>query len=415
MLERMRWRLTLGYAGIFAVILLFLSAFAVFGFSRELTIQQDLLLRQEAEDQAKNLLDGEDREILAEGSAEYSWVALDPGGRVTDEDPTAATLGSLGLPSRELAARALAEGEVVSDTIRGPQGNARVVSMPMRNGGEVVGVIQYARSLDGVRQTIGRLVLVLLPLVLGGLGTAILGGMFMAGRAMRPTRESLERQRAFVADASHELKTPITLIQADAEVALLRGDLTEADRKLMEHALGETERMNSILSDLLLVARLDAGKLEVSDKPFDLATVLREEAERFRVNAAGKDIRLDVRVPDELPARGDSKRTAQILAVLIDNAVRYTPAGGHIVVRGRSRNGRTETSVADTGPGIAPGQLPRIFDRFYRAEAARTRGDGGTGLGLAIARALARAQDGDLAAENGEGGGAVFTLRLPPG
>ncbi len=415
MLERMRWRLTLGYAGIFAVILLFLSAFAVFGFSRELTMQQDTLLNQEAEDQAKNLLDGEDREILAEGSAEYSWVALDPGGRVTSEDPTAATLGSLGLPSRELAARALANGEVVSDTIRGPQGSARVVSMPMRKGGEVVGVIQYARSLDGVRQTIGRLVLVLLPLVLGGLGTAILGGMFMAGRAIRPTRESLERQRAFVADASHELKTPITLIQADAEVAILRGDLTEADRKLMEHALSETERMNSILSDLLLVARLDSGKLEVSDKSFDLATVLREEAERFRVNAAGKDIRLDVRVPGELPARGDPKRTAQILAVLIDNAVRYTPTGGHIVVRGRLRNGRTETGVADTGPGIAPGQLPRVFDRFYRAEAARTRGDGGTGLGLAIARALARAQDGDLAAENGEDGGAVFTLRLPPG
>jgi signal transduction histidine kinase len=232
---------------------------------------------------------------------------------------------------------------------------------------------------------------------------------------MRPTRESLERQRAFVADASHELKTPITLIQADAEVALLRGDLTEADRKLMEHALGETERMNSILSDLLLVARLDAGKLEVSDKPFDLATVVREEAERFEVNAAGKDVRLDVRAPDELPARGDPKRTAQILAVLIDNAVQYTPAGGRIVVEGRLRDGRTDTSVTDTGPGIAAEQLPRIFDRFYRAEAARTRGGGGTGLGLAIARDLAHAQGGDLAAENGEGGGAIFTLRLPRG
>jgi len=414
MLERMRWRLTLGYAGIFAVILLFLSAAAVFGFSRELTNQQDVLLEQEAKDQAKNLLDGDDREILAEGSAEFSWVALDPDGRVTGRDPTAAALGTLGLPSQELAEEAFEEGDVVSATIRGPQGGARVVSMPMReDSGEVVGAIQYARSLDGVRQTVGRLVLVLLPLVLGGLGTAILGGMFMAGRAMRPARESFERQRAFVADASHELKTPITLIQADAEVALLRGDLTEADRKLMEHALRETERMNSILSNLLLVARLDAGKLEVSDKPFDLATVLREEAERFEVNAAGKGIRLDVLTPDELPARGDPMRTAQILAVLIDNAVRYTPAGGRIVVEGRLRDDRTETSVADTGPGIAPGQLTRVFDRFYRAEAARTRGGGGTGLGLAIARDLAHAQGGDLAAGNGEGGGAVFTLRLP--
>ena len=415
MLERMRWRLTLGYAGIFAVILLLLSTAAVVGFSRELTNQQDTLLEQEAKDQAANLLDGEDREILAEGSAEYSWVALDPDGRVTGRDPTAATLGSLGLPSRELATRALEEGQAVSETIRGPQGGSRVVSVPMRDESEVVGVIQYARSLDGVGQTVGRLVLVLVPLVLGGLGAAVLGGLFMAGRAMRPARESFERQRAFVADASHELKTPITLIRADAEVALLRGDLTEADRRLMEHALGETERMGSILSDLLLVARLDAGKLEVAEKPFDLGTIIREEADRFEVNAAGKEIRLDTRTPDELPARGDPKRSGQILAVLIDNAVRYTPAGGRIVVEGRLREGRTETSVTDNGPGIAPGQLPRVFDRFYRAEAARTRGGGGTGLGLAIARALAHAQGGDLVAENGEGGGAVFTLRLPRG
>ena len=98
-----------------------------------------------------------------------------------------------------------------------------------------------------------------------------------------------------------------------------------------------------------------------------------------------------------------------------DNAVQYTPAGGRIVVEGRLRDGRTDTSVTDTGPGIAAEQLPRIFDRFYRAEAARTRGGGGTGLGLAIARDLAHAQGGDLTAENGEGGGAVFTLRLPRG
>lgn len=414
MLERTRWRLTLGYAGIFAVILLLLSTAAVVGFSRELTNQQDTLLEQEANDQAKNLLDGDDREILAEGSAEYSWVALDPDGRVTGRDPSAATLGSLGLPSRGLAARTLEEGEAVAATIQGPQGGARVVSVPLRGGsGEVVGVIQYALSLNGVRQTVGRLVLVLVPLVLGGLGAAVLGGLFMADRAMRPARESFERQRAFVADASHELKTPITLIRADAEVALLRGDLTEADRRLMEHALGETGRMGSILSDLLLVARFDAGKLEVSDEPFDLATVVRGEAERFEVNAAGKGIRLDTCAPDELPARGDPSRSGQILAVLIDNAVRHTPAGGRIVVEGRLRDGRVETRVADTGSGIAPGQLPRVFDRFYRAEAARTRGGGGTGLGLAIARALAHAQGGDLVAENGEGGGAVFTLRLP--
>jgi signal transduction histidine kinase len=418
MLERMRWRLTVGYASIFALILFLLGSIAVIGFSRELTIQQDILLTQEAKDQTNNLLEDENREILASGSAEFSWVVLDPGGRVTDRDPSAATLGTLGLPDDHLAKRALQEDEAVFATIRGPQGGVRVVSLPMREeSGEVVGVIQYARSLQGVRETLYRLLVVLLPLGIGGLGLAVLGGRFMAGRALRPVRKSLERQRAFVADASHELKTPLTLIRADAEVVLYRNSLNQEDRKLMEHALAETDRMGSVLSDLLLVARLDAGKLEVAKKPFDLVSVLTGEAERFGPRAAGKDVRLEVEAPGELPVLGDAKRTEQLLAVLLDNAVRFTSPGGGIAVRGRLRDRWAEVSVTDTGPGIASEHLSRVFDRFYRAEAARSRGEtgGGTGLGLSIARDLARAQGGDLTAESVEGRGATFRLRLPRG
>src|SRR5215217_4731090 len=415
MLERMRWRLTMGYAGIFALILLLLATAAVVGFSRELTNQQDTLLTQEAKDVEKNLLDGDHREVLAEGSGEYSWVALDLEGQVTDRDPSAATLGTLGLPSKALARQSLEEDEGVSATIHGPQGRVRVVSMPMREeSGEVVGVIQYARSLKDVQQTIGRLVLVLLPLALGGLGAALFGGLYMAGRAMRPARESFEKQRAFVADASHELKTPLTLIRADAEMVLYRGRLHEEDRTLVDHALAETDRMSAILSDLLLVARLDAEEADLTRKPFDLTAVLSEEAERFGVQAAAKEVRLEVQVPGELSARGDSKRTGQVLAVLLENAVRFAPPGGCIAVSGRLQDRWVEASVRDTGPGISPEHLPRIFDRFYRAEASRTRGKGaGTGLGLAIARELARAQGGDLVAENAKEGGATFCLRLP--
>jgi signal transduction histidine kinase len=418
MLERMRWRLTLGYASIFALILVLLGTIAVIGFSRELAIQQDTLLTQEAKDQTSNLLEGEHREVLAEGSAEYSWVALDTDGRVTDRDPSAKTLGTLGLPDDRLAERALEEGKAVFATTRGPQGSVRVVSTLMRGErGEVVGVIQYARSLRGVRETLYRLLSVMLPLGIGGLGLAILGGRFMAGRALSPVRDSFERQRTFIADASHELKTPLTLIRADAEMVLYRDSLNEQDRKLMEHALGETDRMGEVLSDLLLVARLDAGKLEVARKPFDLVGVLKEEAERFGPRAAGKDVRLEVEASGELPILGDTRRTAQILAVLLDSAVRFAPPGGSILVRGRLRDRWAEVSVTDTGPGITLQHLSRVFDRFYRAESARTRGEtgGGSGLGLSIARDLARVQGGDITAEGTEGRGATFRLRLPKG
>ena len=415
MLNRLRWRLTLGYVVIFALILLLLLTAAVFGFSRELTSQQDILLTQEARNQARNLLDDEHREVLAEGSAEFSWVALDLDGRITARDPTANTLGTLGLPSANLAEQAIEEGDAVSATIRGPEGRVRVVSMPMSEAGEPIGTIQYARSLRGPQQTVSELVLVLLPLTLGGLGFAILGGSYMAGRAVRPVRDSFERQKAFVADASHELKTPLTLIRADAEVVLYRGEATPRDRELIEHSLAETDRMSGILSSLLALARLDAGQVRAARKPFDLTVILAETADRFGVRAASEAVRLDVQVYDKIPAHGDPEKTGDILAALLDNALRHTPQGGGITLTGGVRDGLAEAIVRDTGPGIPPEHLPRIFERFYRASDGRTRASGGSGLGLTIARDLARAQEGDLEADNAEDGGAVLRLRLPRG
>jgi len=416
MLDLIRWRLTLGYVVIFAFILFLLLASAVVGFSRELTHQQDILLTQEARNQSRNLLDGEHREILAEGSAEFSWVALDPEGRVTDQDPSAVTLGTLGLPAVELAERALEEDNVVSATVRGPQGKTRLVGMPMYDeANELVGTIQYARSLQGPQQTVNELVLVLLPLALGGLGLATLGGLYMAGRAVRPVRDSFERQKAFVADASHELKTPLTLIRADAEVVLYRGEVGPQDQGLIEHALAETDRMNAILSSLLALARLDAGQVRAARKPFDLTAILAETAERFGARAASEEIRLEVRVPGRIPALGDPEKTGEILAALLDNALRHTPSGGSVTLSGGVKDGLAEALVRDTGPGIPPEQLPHIFERFYRVSDGRTRESGGTGLGLTIARDLVRAQGGELRAENMQEGGAVFRLQLPRG
>ncbi len=411
MLDRIRRRLTLGYVGIFALIFVLVGLVAAAGFWRELVGQQDELLAQEARNQAENLRDGENREVLATGSPEFTWIALDLEGRVTDADPVA---DYLGLPDAELAREALAQDGAVSATIRGSDGRTRVVSMPIYNKKDkVVGVIQYARSLRQVRETVNGLVFVLLPLGLGAFGLAALGGLYMSGRAVRPVKDSFERQRAFVADASHELKTPLTLIKADAEVVLYRGDVNPEDRKLIEHALAETDRMSAVLSDLLLVARLDAGKLDVSRKPFDLTPVLLETVARFETRAASKDVELKVRASGELPVGADPERTGEILSGLLDNALRHAPSDGRVVVAGHARDRWVEVSVADTGSGIAPEHLPRIFDRFYRADSSRSRNGGGTGLGLSIARDLARAQGGDLTAENAKSGGAVFRLRLP--
>ena len=448
MLERIRRRLTLGYVGIFALILVIVGVVVVVSFAQQAATQQDELLAQKAQGTSDFMrgpllrwyqefrLDperrpgpgrrgpGGEREegpvgpFRAATDSDIGVVALVPpesasgAATVLDSSPSSS---SFGLPFEGPAQRAAQKGETIAETVDGPEGEmVRVVSVPMTGFGGEIGVVQDAQSRWVVWEAVGSLVLILIPVGLGGLLLAGVGGLYMSRRAMQPVRDAFQRQRAFIADASHELKTPLALVKINAEV-MERNPTDPENREIIEDQLSEINRMDALLSDLLVLARLDAGRLDVDHKPFDLATVTAEAAGRFLARASEEGVRLEVEVPDELPVSGDPERTAQILAALLDNAMRYTPKGGSITVAGRLLDGRAQASVKDTGPGISPEHLPRIFDRFYRAEAARTRADGGTGLGLSIARALARAQGAELAAENGQSGRAVFRLTLPKG
>ena len=412
MFDSIRIRLTMGYVGILALILLAFGAVAVVSFQRQVTWQQNNLLKQRAISAAKGEFHESDVGDNILYSDDHAYVALTYDGRLSYASSKAS---SLGLPHDGLARETILSREVVKREIVMPGGDVWVASAP-RIGpyNEVIGVVQVARSPWVVRNTVNDLIFVLVPVGLGALALATVGGLFLSRRAMQPVRRSFERQRTFIADASHELKTPLTLIRADAEV-LSRGLEDEDDRELVEDILQETDRTSAILSDLLVLARLDAGKLDVAAKPFDLAAILSEAADRFEARASGEGIRLEVEAAGDLPTRGDPARTAQILAALLDNAVRFTPKGGCIFVSGRRDGSTVVATVEDTGEGIPEAHLPRIFDRFYRADEARTRGPhgGGTGLGLAIARDLARAQGGELIASNAPGGGARFTLSLP--
>jgi signal transduction histidine kinase len=426
MFDQIRKRLTMGYVGILALILLVFGVVVVFSFYLRASQQQDDLLLQKAEDKADDVLSGKVKDGVAEATTRYDVaviVLLPDGSAYGDLDETSFLLG---LPNVDAARRAAQVRQAVSETVPGPGGPVRVMTIPVKRHGEwgnIVAITQAAQSRRAVLDPVERLVWVLVLTGLGALVLAAAGGLFMSRRAMRPVQEAFGRQRTFIADASHELKTPLTLIRADAEV-LSRGldnpGNARDNRELVDDLLGETDRMSAILSDLLLLARLDAEKVSVSHKPFDLALVLSETSERFAARAAAEGKHLEVEHSGKLPARGDAQRTGQILAALLDNALRFTPPEGTIIVEGNVTDKRIEATVADTGPGIPPDSLHRIFERFYRADthsAARTRGPsgGGTGLGLAIARDLARAQGGELVAENAEKGGARFTLTLPPG
>lgn len=218
--------------------------------------------------------------------------------------------------------------------------------------------------------------------------------------------------QTFTADASHELRTPITYVRAQSQWAL-DGARSESElRDALSSVAAEAERMHRLVEGLLLLARGDNRDLELRRDRFDVASLVAEVAEITGGLATGREIVVETRVPTGTTAVGDEGHTRQILLNLVSNAVRYTMRGV-IRVHAAVEASAVHISVEDTGIGIASDQLPRIFERFARAESSRSREHGGAGLGLAIARMLAELQGGSLAVESAPGAGSRFTLQLP--
>lgn len=242
---------------------------------------------------------------------------------------------------------------------------------------------------------------------------ALEGAERSARHAEVSARASEGRTRQFVADAAHELRTPIAGVQAAAEAVLQTGPLGSQEDRDRLHLLlvREARRAGLLVEDLLAMARIDAG-LELHRAPVDLSAVAHGQAERTRLLASA--ITVQVLAPDQpVLANADAERVAQVLANLMNNARRHTPAGGTVTIRVAQTGQWAEVSVADTGPGVSAGDRERIFDRLVRLDAARAADSGGAGLGLAIARGIARAHGGDLRCAEPTGGGALFVLTLP--
>ncbi len=226
----------------------------------------------------------------------------------------------------------------------------------------------------------------------------------------------LERiRRDFVANVSHEFKTPLTAIQGFAET-LLGGALEDAQnsRRFLEIVRDHAARLGRLTDDLLKLSQIEAGKLDLDLRPVAVADLIESCVETTKLKAAQKQLGLVVDCPADLPSiRGDSNRLGEVLQNLLDNAVQYTPAGGRITVRAARPEGQVVISVSDTGIGIPQADQERIFERFYRVDAARSREVGGTGLGLSIARHLVEAHGGRITVESEVGRGSTFSVYLP--
>jgi len=235
----------------------------------------------------------------------------------------------------------------------------------------------------------------------------------MAGRV----RTAYELQRDFVGNVSHELRTPLTSIEGFSQ-ALLDGVSTgvEEQRRSLEIINEESKRLNRLLRDLLLLSRIDAGELTPEKRPVDLADLMRklESMYNSRAEEEGKAFRVDAPAL-ALSIYTDPDRLESVLTNLLDNAIKYTGEGGTVALSAHVEGGYARLAVSDTGQGIPPDELPRIFERFYRVEPSRAQKHGGTGLGLSICKELVRTLGGTIEVQSLAGHGTTFTLTLPAG
>ncbi|MGZ3631361.1 MAG: sensor histidine kinase [Candidatus Limnocylindrales bacterium] len=351
----------------------------------------------------------------APAAADTFLLYLDAGGKLV-ANPSGVALS--GLPDEAAVAATAANGRDLR-TVDAGGVPVRLLTLPVTGSEEggatssTVGYVQAGFVLTLHDRQSASLVGTIALVALLGLAGAALVTLFVTGRALVPIRRSFEAQRRFVADASHELRTPAALIRANAEV-LEREALVGAEgRPLVEDIVGEADRLGRLVGDLLTLASSDATPLVVEHRPVDLAEIARETVRRTAAFAAGRELRLELVPAEPAPVLGDADRLMQLLLILVDNALDHSPAGGTVTLEVERAAGVVELRVTDEGPGVPAAERERIFEPFASlAGAARDR-SGGSGLGLAIARRIAVAHDGRIAVSDGPHGGARFSVTLP--
>lgn len=353
--------------------------------------------------------DDEDREIVSSGDTILFLVDRD--GHIVD-NPRDIDLDDLPVIA---GVEAAFDGKIdVRSVELADDAHMRVMTVPVTDDDRVIGAIQALRNLDEHEE---QLAIIRNMTLLGvGLGIIVAGpaGYFLSRRAMVPINAAFSRQRAFVADASHELRTPLTLIRAHAEYAARKPERPVSEiQPSLDSIIAEVDRVSTMVTDLLTLARLDAGKLVLNRSSHDLVGIAGAAAESMRPIAEHAGVSMTVESSNPVAADVDPARIEQVVRILLDNALRHTPAGGRVTVTISATENWREIVVQDTGSGIAADELPHVFERFSRSDRGRNRERGGTGLGLAIARGLIEEHGGTIAITSEVGHGATVTIRVP--
>ena len=457
-----RVRLTLWYVALLAIIL------AAFGAGVYLTLRQALYnnLDESVQIQASALLDAiqyqGDRPSLATGTLSGDPTEEERFARVFDASrdltfDSSATIGTVPVDPDAVGSALSGQTTTRRVNIQEDDDLLRVRALPIVRDGQIVGVLEVGQSEEDVSDTLTTLLLIMGAAYPITLAVAVLGGAFLAGRALSPVDkitglarrisaehlgqrlnlrlpddevgrlaqtfdemigrldDAFRRQRQFTADASHELRTPLTIMKGQVDVALQQQRDPEEYRQVLQAVNDEVDRLIHLAGSLLTLTRADAGEIPLTLESVAVADVVTGAVEHLHSTALQKGLELRSFPGSSVTISADEDLLLQLLLNLLDNSIKYTPRGGQVDVGWSVSEDRVKLWVRDTGVGIPEEHIPLIFDRFYRVDRSRSRSDGGVGLGLAISRWIAAAHGGSMHVESTPGEGSTFTVLVPIG
>lgn len=454
----LRVRLTLWYSASLALILLLFATFIYFQLRRSLVAQVDVGLDIVAQQSLINI-DVQDGRLAFQNIEDNPDVA----GRINNDfvmisllSPDGSRWDFLGDEEEALTATQPVAGY---STVTAGNEQWRVYYQPVGSDG-LDGWLQVVQEMEPVHETLRTLLSQMMFALPAAILVAALGGLFLASRALRPVdritqtartitandlhrrvgyrgpldevgrlavtidemlarlEAGFERERRFTADTAHELRTPLAALKGRIGVTLSRARRPVAYVETLNDMEQQVDRLIRLSNDLLFMTRLQQGERRIELVPMGLADFLAAVIDQARPAAEAKAIRLTESVPGDIIISGQIDLLTRLFLNLLDNAVKYTPAGGWVSVSAQTTTGLVHIAVSDSGPGIAPQHLPHLFERFYRVESDRARqwdenGQAGAGLGLALAHEIARLHGGALSVESRVGEGATFIVSLP--
>lgn len=283
-----------------------------------------------------------------------------------------------------------------------------------RIGDKIITNVQLVYNIDPEAAMLKKLLELICFGSVGALVLSIFVGFFLATRALVPIQKSWEKQSRFVADASHELRTPLSVIQTHLELLFRHpANTIEQESITIYKSLSEVKRVNKLVEDLLTLARSDSDEKLIEPHWFSFDELLKTIIEQFEPIAEINEITMEEKIEGNLQFMGDKSRLHQLFVILVDNAIKYTMPGGKVIISSMRTGHWVQISIKDTGAGIPEGDLPFVFDRFYRGNKSRTRAEGGTGLGLSIAKWIVEAHRGHISVESKLNRGTEFIIKLP--